>query len=312
MKKAYELSVLCGCEIALVIINAGQISGYTSGDMDDTLLTYTEVRGHPSSTPLKNIDFKTKDDYPVESITDDDDAEDVEGDEHTVSTTTAAEKPGSKTAKGHVAAKLRKGKASAKGKEAAREDSEAAMHPMQMKPILTDLASASQQPPIFPPLGDSPYNPWAPESVVAPPSCPAPSLLRFPNADPYPFFPTWQRKLSSSSSSASTARDHIMVAGASSSDLALQMFGDTLENMHALSDPLPPLPDMSDLAEFGGRYELDAFSDFDGSYGFEADDDDASQAGGHGMSGSGKRKRGNDNDDSAASSSKDRRKESAA
>jgi hypothetical protein len=44
MKKAYELSVLCDCEIALIIFNNnGKLVQYASTDIDKILLKYTEV-----------------------------------------------------------------------------------------------------------------------------------------------------------------------------------------------------------------------------------------------------------------------------
>jgi len=43
MKKAYELSVLCDCEIALIIFNhSDKLYQYASTDMDRVLLKYTE------------------------------------------------------------------------------------------------------------------------------------------------------------------------------------------------------------------------------------------------------------------------------
>uniref|UniRef100_A0A3P8V167 MADS-box domain-containing protein n=1 Tax=Cynoglossus semilaevis TaxID=244447 RepID=A0A3P8V167_CYNSE len=43
MKKAYELSVLCDCEIALIIFNStNRLFQYASTDMDKVLLKYTE------------------------------------------------------------------------------------------------------------------------------------------------------------------------------------------------------------------------------------------------------------------------------
>lgn len=48
MKKAYELSVLCKCDVALIIFNAnGKLVQYSSTDMDKILMRYTEVN-HPS------------------------------------------------------------------------------------------------------------------------------------------------------------------------------------------------------------------------------------------------------------------------
>ncbi|KAJ1569904.1 Myocyte-specific enhancer factor 2D [Nowakowskiella sp. JEL0078] len=43
MKKAYELSVLCDCEIALIVFNHNnKLVQYASSDMDKILLRYTE------------------------------------------------------------------------------------------------------------------------------------------------------------------------------------------------------------------------------------------------------------------------------
>ena len=52
MKKAYELSVLCDCEIALIIFNsANRLFQYASSDMDHVLLRYTEYNEpHESRT----------------------------------------------------------------------------------------------------------------------------------------------------------------------------------------------------------------------------------------------------------------------
>ena len=44
MKKAYELSVLCDCEIAVIIFNShGKMFQYASNDMDKVLLKYTGI-----------------------------------------------------------------------------------------------------------------------------------------------------------------------------------------------------------------------------------------------------------------------------
>ena len=44
MKKAYELSVLCDCEIAVIIFNShNKLFQYASTDMDKVLLKYTGV-----------------------------------------------------------------------------------------------------------------------------------------------------------------------------------------------------------------------------------------------------------------------------
>lgn len=52
MKKAYELSVLCDCEIALIIFNStNRLFQYASSDMDKVLLKYTEYSDpHESRT----------------------------------------------------------------------------------------------------------------------------------------------------------------------------------------------------------------------------------------------------------------------
>uniref|UniRef100_A0ABM5ELK4 Myocyte-specific enhancer factor 2B isoform X2 n=1 Tax=Pogona vitticeps TaxID=103695 RepID=A0ABM5ELK4_9SAUR len=52
MKKAYELSVLCDCEIALIIFNStNRLFQYASTDMDKVLLKYTEYNEpHESRT----------------------------------------------------------------------------------------------------------------------------------------------------------------------------------------------------------------------------------------------------------------------
>lgn len=43
MKKAYELSVLCGCEIGLIMFShTNKLFQYASTDMDRILLRYTE------------------------------------------------------------------------------------------------------------------------------------------------------------------------------------------------------------------------------------------------------------------------------
>ncbi|RCH99289.1 Myocyte-specific enhancer factor 2C [Rhizopus stolonifer] len=56
MKKAYELSVLCNCEVALVIIPANnKIIQYSSSDMD-SLLTRYQKAGEPKEKRI-NEDF---------------------------------------------------------------------------------------------------------------------------------------------------------------------------------------------------------------------------------------------------------------
>uniref|UniRef100_A0A7N6BWB9 MADS-box domain-containing protein n=1 Tax=Anabas testudineus TaxID=64144 RepID=A0A7N6BWB9_ANATE len=62
MKKAYELSVLCDCEIALIIFNStNKLFQYASTDMDKVLLKYTEYNEpHESRTnsDIVEVSFK--------------------------------------------------------------------------------------------------------------------------------------------------------------------------------------------------------------------------------------------------------------
>lgn len=46
MKKAYELSVLCNCEIALIVFNNSnnKLVQYASTEIDKVLMRYTEVK----------------------------------------------------------------------------------------------------------------------------------------------------------------------------------------------------------------------------------------------------------------------------
>ncbi|XP_064619999.1 myocyte-specific enhancer factor 2A-like isoform X2 [Lineus longissimus] len=56
MKKAYELSVLCDCEIALIIFNSSnKLFQYASTDMDKVLLKYTEYNEPHESRTNKDI-----------------------------------------------------------------------------------------------------------------------------------------------------------------------------------------------------------------------------------------------------------------
>uniref|UniRef100_A0A673A897 Myocyte enhancer factor 2d n=1 Tax=Sphaeramia orbicularis TaxID=375764 RepID=A0A673A897_9TELE len=61
MKKAYELSVLCDCEIALIIFNhSNKLFQYASTDMDKVLLKYTEYNEpHESRTNADIIERKS-------------------------------------------------------------------------------------------------------------------------------------------------------------------------------------------------------------------------------------------------------------
>lgn len=56
MKKAYELSVLCDCEIALIIFTTNnKLYQYASSDMDKVLLKYTEYNDNVVSQTNKDI-----------------------------------------------------------------------------------------------------------------------------------------------------------------------------------------------------------------------------------------------------------------
>ncbi|XP_059148367.1 myocyte-specific enhancer factor 2C-like isoform X2 [Physella acuta] len=56
MKKAYELSVLCDCEIALIIFTSNnKLYQYASSDMDKVLLKYTEYNDSVVSQTNKDI-----------------------------------------------------------------------------------------------------------------------------------------------------------------------------------------------------------------------------------------------------------------
>ncbi|KAI8825049.1 uncharacterized protein EV422DRAFT_517259 [Fimicolochytrium jonesii] len=51
MKKAHELSVLCGCEIGLIMFTQnGKLFQFASTDMDKILLRYTETEAHEMKT----------------------------------------------------------------------------------------------------------------------------------------------------------------------------------------------------------------------------------------------------------------------
>lgn len=61
MKKAYELSVLCDCEIALIMFSSSnKLFQYASTDMDRVLLKYTEYSDpHESRTNSDIIEVRT-------------------------------------------------------------------------------------------------------------------------------------------------------------------------------------------------------------------------------------------------------------
>jgi len=57
MKKAYELSTLCDCEIAIIIFDkSNKLYEYASTDMNQMLLKYTEYSDEPHET-ITNTDI---------------------------------------------------------------------------------------------------------------------------------------------------------------------------------------------------------------------------------------------------------------
>ncbi|CAC5386151.1 Myocyte-specific enhancer factor 2D,Myocyte-specific enhancer factor 2C,Myocyte-specific enhancer factor 2B,Myocyte-specific enhancer factor 2,Myocyte-specific enhancer factor 2A [Mytilus coruscus] len=75
MKKAYELSVLCDCEIALIIFTSNnKLYQYASSDMDRVLLKYTEYNDTVVSQTNKDIvEMLNKKDISGDGNGDDDD-----------------------------------------------------------------------------------------------------------------------------------------------------------------------------------------------------------------------------------------------
>jgi hypothetical protein len=73
MKKAYELSVLCGCEIALMIFNSNdRLFQYASSDINKVLLKYAEYNEpHESCTNVDIIDILNKKHPTIKANTDD-------------------------------------------------------------------------------------------------------------------------------------------------------------------------------------------------------------------------------------------------
>jgi hypothetical protein len=66
MKKAYELSVLCDCEVGIIILKKGKLIEFSSSDMDgillysvnlfpDMLLRYTEFTGPYEKRSLADV-----------------------------------------------------------------------------------------------------------------------------------------------------------------------------------------------------------------------------------------------------------------
>jgi hypothetical protein len=55
MKKAYELSILCDCEVGIIILKKGKLIEFSSSDMDDMLLRYTEFTGPYEKRSLADV-----------------------------------------------------------------------------------------------------------------------------------------------------------------------------------------------------------------------------------------------------------------
>jgi len=63
IKKAMELSILCGCEIALVMFNSqGKLIQYSSGDIDQTLSKFIDEKPQEAYTNEHLPNFANKDD----------------------------------------------------------------------------------------------------------------------------------------------------------------------------------------------------------------------------------------------------------
>ncbi|KAG2217581.1 hypothetical protein INT45_012437 [Circinella minor] len=65
MKKAYELSVLCNCDIGLIIFNNSnnKLVQYASKDMDKVLLRYTEYQEPHESKNNFDVSFQKNNEY---------------------------------------------------------------------------------------------------------------------------------------------------------------------------------------------------------------------------------------------------------
>lgn len=58
VKKAMELAILCGCEVALIVIGNNKLTQYSSSDMDQLLLRYTDGGfEEPHADPLTSDDY---------------------------------------------------------------------------------------------------------------------------------------------------------------------------------------------------------------------------------------------------------------
>lgn len=68
IKKAMELSILCGCEIALVMFNSqGKLIQYSSGDIDQTLSKFIDEKPQEAYTNEHLPNFANKDDKDKQS-----------------------------------------------------------------------------------------------------------------------------------------------------------------------------------------------------------------------------------------------------
>ncbi|KAL7750987.1 hypothetical protein RI367_003567 [Sorochytrium milnesiophthora] len=72
MKKAYELSVLCNCDVAVIVLHDGKVSQYSSKPMDQLLVQYTQHRGR--------ADIRTNKEF--QELCDRADKGDGDGDDH--------------------------------------------------------------------------------------------------------------------------------------------------------------------------------------------------------------------------------------
>ncbi|XP_057370829.1 myocyte-specific enhancer factor 2-like isoform X2 [Daphnia carinata] len=92
MKKAYELSVLCDCEIALIIFSSSnRLYQYASTDMDKVLLKYTEYNEpHESLTNKNIIEALNKKEHKSGGCSPDSPGEDVDATDYTLTPRTEA------------------------------------------------------------------------------------------------------------------------------------------------------------------------------------------------------------------------------
>ncbi|XP_046450567.1 myocyte-specific enhancer factor 2-like isoform X1 [Daphnia pulex] len=92
MKKAYELSVLCDCEIALIIFSSSnKLFQYASTDMDKVLLKYTEYNEpHESRTNNDIVEALNKKEHKNGGCSPDSPGEDVDATDYTLTPRTEA------------------------------------------------------------------------------------------------------------------------------------------------------------------------------------------------------------------------------